>query len=72
MTLVDTSVWIDRFRRWNVGLCAPLEAGEAVTHPFVIGELACSTFRNRTEVLALMDSLPKVVQRDGCGRPRLD
>ena len=60
MTLVDASVWVDHFRRRNAGLCALLEAGEAATHPFVIGELACGALRNRAEVLALLDALPKV------------
>ncbi len=60
MTLVDTSVWIDHFRRRNARLCSLLEAAEVATHPFVIGELACGSFRNRTEVLALLDALPKV------------
>jgi predicted nucleic acid-binding protein len=39
--LVDTSVWINHFRRSNAGLEQLLEDGRVVTHPFVIGELAC-------------------------------
>jgi len=30
----------------------------AVCHPFIIGELACGTLRNRAEILALLGELP--------------
>lgn len=41
--LVDTSVWIDHFRRGNAHL-ADLLAGDAVRmHPLVLLELACGT-----------------------------
>lgn len=32
---------------------------EVLTHPFVVGELACGALRNRDEVLALLRSLPE-------------
>jgi predicted nucleic acid-binding protein len=56
--LVDTSVWIDHFRRGNVVLRTELEEGDVVTHEFVIGELACGNLRNRSEILGLLSSLP--------------
>jgi predicted nucleic acid-binding protein len=41
--LVDTSVWVDHFRKHNVML-AELVAHDAVLiHPFVLTELACGT-----------------------------
>jgi predicted nucleic acid-binding protein len=58
--LVDTSVWIDHFRRGHGRLEALLEEGLVICHPFVVGELACGTLRNRTEVLHLMESLVTV------------
>lgn len=58
MILVDTSVWIDHLRRGNARLAALLVAGEVGTHPFVIGELACGTIRQRTVVLKLLGKLP--------------
>ena len=58
MVLVDTSVWIDHFRRSNAHLQELLEAGEAATHPFVIGELACGGLARRGEILTLMQALP--------------
>jgi hypothetical protein len=35
-----------------------LNAGEAVCHLFVIGELACSNLENRGTVLGLLEALP--------------
>ena len=56
--LVDTSVWIDHFRRPNADLAWLLDEGRVSTHPFVIGELACGSLARRAEVLRLMSALP--------------
>ncbi len=58
MILVDTSVWIDHFRTGELGLVAALEDESVLTHPLVIGELACGNLKNRIEVLKLMGRLP--------------
>lgn len=58
MILVDTNVWIDHLRKGDPKLSALLQEGSVVTHPFVIGELACGTMRHRAKVLALLQSLP--------------
>lgn len=58
MILADTSVWVDHFRRANARLIAALQRERVVTHPFVIGELACGNLRNTTEVLDLLGRLP--------------
>lgn len=60
MTLVDTSVWIDHFRSGSRRLKTLLDDGDVVTHPFVIGELACGNLGNRAEILDLLDRLPQV------------
>lgn len=60
MILVDTSVWVDHLRAGNAALAAELGAGRVLTHPFVIGELACGNLRNRREVLDLLGRLPSV------------
>jgi predicted nucleic acid-binding protein len=60
MILVDTSIWVDHLRRGNSALAHLLEVGEAVTHPFVVGELACGSLRNRLEILDLLHALPQV------------
>ena len=59
MILVDTSVWVDDFRRGEPILSAALEAGEVLTHAFVIGEIACGNLKRRSEVLSLMRELPR-------------
>ena len=59
--LVDTSVWIDHFRRSHPALVAALERGNAECHDFVLGELACGTLPRRDEVLTLMQTLPRIV-----------
>jgi predicted nucleic acid-binding protein len=64
MTLVDTSVWVDHFRRGNRALEALLLEGEVLCHPFVIGELACGNLRRRWETLALLRALPDVPLAD--------
>lgn len=43
MVLVDTSVWVDHFRRPNAVLAELMVLDRVLTHPFVVGELACGT-----------------------------
>jgi predicted nucleic acid-binding protein len=59
MVLVDTSVWVNHLRRGDTQLEKLLLDGEVVCHPFVIGELACGNIKNRSEILALLQALPK-------------
>ena len=59
MILVDTSVWVDHFRTGNRKLAGLLDEEQVLTHPLVIGELACGSLRNRAEVLALLEALPE-------------
>jgi len=58
MILVDTSVWVDHLRDGTPALAAALEQGRVLTHPFVLGELACGKLKNRGEVLQLLGELP--------------
>jgi len=60
MILVDTSVWLDHFRRGNRALAARLESGEVATHPFIIGELACGNLHRRRETLGNLSALASV------------
>lgn len=57
--LVDTSVWIDHLRGRRGDLTGPLQEGLVLTHPFVIGELACGNLARRGEVLGLLAALPR-------------
>jgi predicted nucleic acid-binding protein len=44
----------------SMSLAAVLRDARVVTHPWIIGELACGGIRNRREILSLLQSLPAV------------
>jgi len=64
MILVDTSVWVDHLRRDEPLLRDLLDAGQVVTHQFIIGELACGNLRKREEILQLLKELPTLKVAD--------
>ena len=66
MILVDTSVWIEFFRKGSPKMRSLLETGEVLMHPFVLGELACGNLKSRVRVLADLAELPRatVAQED--------
>jgi hypothetical protein len=59
VTLVDSSVWVNHLRRGDDELRALLNAGEVLCHPFIIEELACGSIAKRTEILNLLNALPR-------------
>jgi predicted nucleic acid-binding protein len=56
--LVDTSTWIDHFRRSISELVRKLEDGAVVSHPFVVGELALGHLRKAGAAVDLLGELP--------------
>ena len=58
MILVDTSVWVDHLRAGVPRLAELLERAEVLTHPWVIGEIACGHLQARQQVIALLEGLP--------------
>lgn len=58
MVLVDTSVWINHLREGHAELADLLNEGSVACHSFIIGELACGSLKNRTEILSLLQALP--------------
>jgi predicted nucleic acid-binding protein len=64
MILVDTSVWIDHLRIGNSRLKGLLLENVVLTHPFVIGELACGALKNRNTIMSLLRTLPEAVNAD--------
>ena len=60
MILADTSVWIDHLKAGDTELVDALRAGSIATHPFVIGEIALGTLRQRSKVLSDLENLPHV------------
>ena len=59
MILVDTSVWIEHLRMGSGRLRSLLYDEQVLCHPFIVGELACGTLRNRQEILSLVKALPE-------------
>ena len=64
MVLVDTSIWVEHLRVGHSGLEALLEEGEVACHELIIGELACGSIKNRREISALLQALPRVVEAE--------
>lgn len=61
--LIDTSVWVSHFRRRNPELVSLLSIDQALTHPFVLGELACGTPpAPRAQTLTDLGLLPQIQQ----------
>jgi hypothetical protein len=59
LILVDTSVWVDHFRRRNERLASLLLDGQVLGHPSVLGEVALGNLRRRDEILGLLSELPR-------------
>ena len=60
MILVDTSVWVDHLRSRDESLVELLTSGSVLIHPFIRGELACGSMKNRPSIMAYLDELPSV------------
>ena len=75
--LVDTSVWVDHFRQRNEALAGLLELDQVLTHPLIVGEIACGTPPRRERTLTDLDALQPSRQAsvrecmDFIGRERL-
>ena len=64
MILVDSSVWINHFRKPIRRLTALLDREEVCIHSFVIGEIACGNLKNIKGIIALLHALPIVQKAD--------
>jgi len=65
LILVDTSVWVDHFRRGDPRLVDLLERSIVMMHPFVVGEVACGSLHERVSILELLLDLPAAVVAEG-------
>ena len=61
MIIVDTSVWVDHLKVGDPGLTALLETGRVLAHPFVTGEIALGSLRQRSAVLGALRDLPQAM-----------
>ena len=60
MILVDTSIWIDHLNNSNDELIQLLNSSKVCIHPFIICELSCGNISNRSELIGLLQALPRV------------
>jgi predicted nucleic acid-binding protein len=58
MILVDTSVWIQHFRKPQLELVGALEREEVACHVMIWGELACGHLSERRQLLHYLSLLP--------------
>jgi hypothetical protein len=56
--LVDTSIWVDHFRRSNAELVEGLQLDKVLLYPFIVGEIACGSLRKRADTLELLQKMP--------------
>jgi len=61
--LVDTSIWVDHFRRSDSQLAGLLDRRIVVMHPFVIGELVLGHVRI-SEMIEDLRDLPRAIMAD--------
>jgi predicted nucleic acid-binding protein len=64
MILADSSVWIDHLRYGDTAMIRELEATRILIHPFVIGEIAFGSLKQRPLILSLLHDLPSVTVAD--------
>lgn len=64
MILVDSSVWIDHLRSRDPSLSDLLYRGQVLAHPFVVGEIALGSLRQRDVIVSAMQALPKAACAD--------
>ena len=57
MIVIDTSIWVDHFKREDDALKALIADGVAMLHPFVLGELLLGGLPVRSEVTQLLREL---------------
>lgn len=61
MILTDTSVWIDHLRKGDDALRKLLDKGQVLIHPFIIGELAMGSLKQRDILLSALQDLPQAI-----------
>jgi predicted nucleic acid-binding protein len=59
--LVDTSIWIDHFRHGDPELRKIIEDDRLLCHPFIVGELALGSLRQRDAVLSFITAQRQTV-----------
>ena len=64
MILADFSIWIDHFRLADPVLDDLLSRKQVLSHPFVVGELALGSLKDRSAVISDLSELPMTQAAD--------
>ncbi|HOW56364.1 MAG TPA: type II toxin-antitoxin system VapC family toxin [Smithellaceae bacterium] len=64
MVLVDTSVWVSHLRDGNTELADLLNDGRVLSHPLIVGELACGNLKDRAVILSFLQLLPTSIEAE--------
>ena len=64
MVLVDTSVWVSHLRDGNAQLADLLNDGKVLSHPLIVGELACGNLKDRAVILSFLQLLPMSIEAE--------
>ncbi len=59
MILVDSSIWVDHFRRNNEILSDLLSRHQLLGHPFILGEIMMGNPENRVSIFEALSDLPQ-------------
>ncbi|WP_421846947.1 type II toxin-antitoxin system VapC family toxin [Novosphingobium sp.] len=62
MILVDSSVWVDHLRSAEPVLADLLISQQVLSHPFIVGEVALGSLRQRAVIVADLQCLPMTGQ----------
>jgi predicted nucleic acid-binding protein len=65
LLLVDSGVWIDHLREADPALARLLRAGQVLGHPFVTGEIAMGSLKDREMVIEALRCLPQAREARG-------
>jgi len=65
--LADTSIWIDHLNQGGGMMSELLRARQILAHPFVLGEVALGSVRDRRVALAILHDLPTSTVAEGKG-----
>ncbi len=61
LILADSSIWIDYFRLADIEFARRLRDRLVLSHPYVVGELALGSIKNRATILEDIASLPSAL-----------
>ena len=59
MILADTSVWIEYVRSGEPAFASLLNAEQILVHPFVLGELAVGSLKDRARFIETLRDMPQ-------------